>query len=414
MGTAVLSVLSSTLQMPAQLMRPRVSASGKRVFFERIPFLWKPLPFLTKVAMRNILRYKKRLLVMILGIGGSTALLVCGFGLSDSIKPIATSQFDEIYNYDYKITFTEAQDDDTLAAFAESNADRIGTMLPIHQSEQDVTSEHGSHKATLHVCDSLDGYINLVRDGKTVAFPAPGQIVINTRLAESLKVSEGDALTVSTADGEIEVTVGGIAENYIGNVAYVSRQTYADAVGKTPEIKTALICAPKDAPLDTTAASLRQDPTVAYVEENAARRDMITNMMQSMNYVVITIIVCAGALAYIVLFNLTNINITERAREIATLRVIGLYKGETRRYVMTENYVLSVIGALLGMPAGVLLHKFVMSKIVLDSIAFPITIEWPSFLYAFALTVFFAFLVGLALRGRIDRIDMAESLKSVE
>ena len=141
---------------------------------------------------------------------------------------------------------------------------------------------------------------------------------------------------------------------------------------------------------------------------------MITNMMQSMNYVVLTIIVCAGALAYIVLFNLTNINITERVREIATLRVIGLYKGETRRYVMTENYVLSVIGALLGMPAGVLLHKFVMSKIVLDAITFPVTIEWPSFLYAFALTVLFAFLVGLALRGRIDRIDMAESLKSVE
>jgi len=414
MGTAVLSVLSSTLQMPAQLMRPRVSASGKRVFFERIPFLWKPLPFLTKVAVRNIWRYKKRLLVMILGIGGSTALLVCGFGLSDSIKPIAASQFDEIYKYDYKITFANAQDEASLSAFAEQNTDKIGTMLAMHQSEQDVTSEHGSHKATLHVCDTLDGYIHLVRNGEDVAFPARGQVVINTRLAESLKVKEGDVLTLSTADGEIALTVGGIAENYIGNVVYMSLQTYEHATGKSPETKTALICAPEGAPLDTTAASLRQDETVAYVEENAARRDMITNMMQSMNYVVLTIIVCAGALAYIVLFNLTNINITERVREIATLRVIGLYKGETRRYVMTENYVLSVIGALLGMPAGVLLHKFVMSKIVIDSIAFPVTIEWPSFLYAFALTVLFAFLVGLALRGRIDRIDMAESLKSVE
>ena len=414
MGTAVLSVVSSTVQMPAQLMRPRVMASGKRLFLERITFLWKPLPFLTKVALRNIWRYKKRLLVMILGIGGSTALLVSGFGLSDSIKPIATYQFDEIYRYDYKITFEEAPDTDALTAFWERNADKIGAMTTIHQSEQDVTSEHGSHKATLHVCDTLEGYVNLSRQGHKVAFPGPGQAVINTRLAESLKVKEGDALTMSSSDGEIEVVVSGIVDNYIGNVAYIASQTYTDATGQSPEIKTALICIPEGAPLDTTAAELRRDDSVAYVEENAATRDMITNMMTSMNYVVMTIIICAGALSYIVLFNLTNINITERAREIATLRVIGLYKGETRRYVMAENYVLSVIGALLGMPAGVLLHRFVMSRIVIDAISFPIMISWPSYLYAFALTVLFAFLVGLALKPRIDRIDMAESLKSVE
>lgn len=414
MGTAVLSVLSSTAQTPAQLMRPRVTASGKRVFFERISFLWKPLPFLTKVALRNIWRYKKRLLVMILGIGGSTALLVCGFGLSDSIKPIATRQFDDIYHYNYEITFTDPQDADTLAAFTERNTDKIGDMMTMHQSEQDITSEHGSHKATLHVSDTLDTYINLSRNEQPVAFPEVGQAVINTRLAELLRIKEGDKLTLGSDDGEIEVTVSGIADNYIGNVVYISTATYTDATGKSPEIRTALVRASEGAPLDTTAASLRNDEAVAYVEENAASRDMITNMMQSMNYVVITIIVCAGALAYIVLFNLTNINITERTREIATLRVIGLYRGETRRYVMTENYVLSVIGALIGMPAGVLLHRFVMSKIVLESIAFPIAIAWPSYLYAFALTVLFAFLVGLALRPRIDRIDMAESLKSVE
>ena len=414
MGTAVLSVLSSTAQTPAQLMRPRVTASGKRVFFERISFLWKPLPFLTKVALRNIWRYKKRLLVMILGIGGSTALLVCGFGLSDSIKPIATRQFDDIYHYNYEITFTDPQDADILAAFTERNTDKIGDMMTMHQSEQDITSEHGSHKATLHVSDTLDTYISLSRNEQPVAFPEVGQAVINTRLAELLRIKEGDKLTLGSDDGEIEVTVSGIADNYIGNVVYISTTTYTDATGKSPEIRTALVRASEGAPLDTTAASLRNDEAVAYVEENAASRDMITNMMQSMNYVVITIIVCAGALAYIVLFNLTNINITERTREIATLRVIGLYRGETRRYVMTENYVLSVIGALIGMPAGVLLHRFVMSKIVLESIAFPIAISWPSYLYAFALTVLFAFLVGLALRPRIDRIDMAESLKSVE
>lgn len=414
MGTAAVCVLNAASQMPAQLMRPRVMASGKRVLLERIPFIWKPLPFLSKVAVRNIWRYKKRLLVMILGIGGSTALLVTGFGLADSIKPVASYQYDVISHFDYEITFTEPMDDQSTNAFIERNADKIGYIMTMHQSEQDVESQSGSRKATLHVSDTLEGYIYLSLDGKPVAFPEAGQAVINTRLAESLQVGIGDALTLGSPDGEIAVTISGICDNYIGNVAYISTETYTGATGVSPEIKTALVYATQPEQLDTTAAELRGDEAVAYLEDCAETRDFINRMMTSMNYVVITIIVCAGALAYIVLFNLTNINITERTREIATLRVIGLYRGETRRYVMTENYVLSILGALLGMPAGVLLHRFTMSKIVLDAIAFPVIVEWQSYLYAFALTILFAFLVGLALRPRIDRIHMAESLKSVE
>ncbi len=414
MGTALLCVLSSAGEMPARLMRPKVMATGKRVFFERIPFFWKPLPFLTKVALRNIWRYKKRLLVMILGISGSTALLIAGFGLADSIKPLASYQCDEIYQYDYELTFDEPQDADTLAAFTERCSEHLGDMMTMHQSEQDITSEHGSHKATLHVSDSTDGFINLLRDGQAVAFPQAGQAVINTRLAELLKVQQGDALTLGSDAGEISVVISDIVDNYIGNVVYIGTQTYQDATGKLPELRTALLRAPEGSEIGTTAAILRSDEAVSYVEEIAAQRDMITNMMTSMNYVIVTIIICAGALAYIVLFNLTNINITERIREIATLRVIGLYRGETRRYVMTENYVLSVVGALVGMPVGVLLHRFVMSKIVLESITFPVIISWQSYLYSFVLTILFAVLVGLALRPRIDHIDMAESLKSVE
>lgn len=414
MGTAALCVLGTAKQMPAQLMRPRVSASGKRVFFERIPFLWKPLPFLTKVALRNIWRYKKRLLVMILGIGGSTALLVAGFGLADSIKPLADYQFEHISLYDYEITFREPLDEEAIAAFTERNADRIGSMMTMHQSEQGVESARGSHTATLHVCDSLDGYISLSKNGKPVDFPGEGEVVLNARLADTLHARVGDVITLDSDDGKIEATVSGIVDNYIGNVTYVSMQTYQNATGKTPELRTALVFAPEGAEIDRTAALLRTDEAVAYVEAGADLRDMLRNMMQSMNYVVVVVIICAGALAYIVLFNLTNINITERTREIATLRVIGLYRKETRRYVMTENYVLSVIGALLGMPTGVLLHRYVMSQIVLDSISFPMVIDWQSYLYSFALTILFAVLVGIALRPRIDRIDMAESLKSVE
>lgn len=414
MGTAAVCVLTSAWQMPAQLMRPRVDASGKRVFFERITFLWKSLPFLTKVALRNIWRYKKRLLVMILGIGGSTALLIAGFGLADSIKPLADYQFEKISLYDCEITFKDPLDADATAAFTERNADKIGSMITLHQSEQVLESAHGSHTATLYVCDSLDGYIALSLDDVPVAFPTAGQVVINTRLAETLNVRTGDEVTLQSDDGLIKATVSGIVNNYMSNVAYLSTETYQSATGKTPEVKTALLFAPEGADVDRTAASLRSDESVAFVEVGAQTQSTLKTMMQSMNYVVIVVIVCAGALVYIVLYNLTNINITERTREIATLRVIGLYRGETRRYVMTENYVLSVVGALLGMPAGMLLHRFVMSQIVLDSISFPVVINPQSYLYSFLLTLLFAVLVGLALRPRIDRIDMAESLKSVE
>ncbi len=414
MGTATLCVLGAAKQMPAQLMRPRVNASGKRVFFERIPLLWKPLPFLSKVALRNIWRYKKRLLVMILGIGGSTALLVAGFGLADSIKPLADYQYESISLYDYKITFADPMGEQEIADFTARNTEKIGSMMTMHQSEQTVQSGHGSHAATLHVCESLEGYVALLHNDQPVAFPETGYALINTRLADILHVSQGDTLTLTTNDGEITVTLGGIVDNYIGNVVYLSTRTYTEATGMTPEIKTAFAFAPKGAEVDRTAAQLRNDEAVAYLEMGADTQSMLGTMMESMNYVVVVVIVCAGALAYIVLYNLTNINITERTREIATLRVIGLYRTETRRYVMTENYVLSVIGALIGIPAGIALHRFVMSKIVLDAIAFPVVIHPISYLYSFALTVLFAILVGLALRPRIDRIPMAESLKSVE
>lgn len=415
MGTAVFCVFRSARQMPARLMRPRVTASGKRLFLEHIPFVWKPLPFLTKVAVRNIWRYKKRLLVMILGIGGSTALLVTGFGLGDSIKNIANDQYEKIFLYDYEITFREAQDEQSLAEFSERNANRIGYMATMHQSNQRIESEHGSRNATLNVSDGLpEGYIVLSRDGENVPFPGAGQAVLNVRLAEMLKVKEGDVLYIDSPDGKIEVTLSGLVDNFIGNVVYIGTDTYREATGKSPEIKTALIYAAEGQDKQKTDASLRADEAVIYLESSDVTQEYISRMMQSMNYVIITVIVCAGALAYIVLFNLTNINITERAREIATLRVLGLYKGETRRYVMAENYVLSVIGALLGMPAGVLLHKYVMAQIVQDAVTFRVVVDPLSYLYAFALTVLFAVLVGLALRRRIDRIPMAESLKSVE
>ncbi len=415
MGTAAFCVFRAARQVPAQLMRPRVSASGKRLLIERIPFIWKPLSFLSKVAIRNIWRYKKRLLVMILGIGGSTALLVTGFGLGDSIKNIADYQYDSITLYDYEVTFRDAQDQTSLQEFSERNQDKIGAMMTMHQSDQRIESEHGARNVTLNVSDgALDGYVSLSWGGEPVAFPGAGQAVINTRLAELLKVGVGDALTLDSTDGEIPVTLSGIVDNYIGNVVYISTETYLAATGKTPEIKTALLYAAEGADTETLDAELRGDEAVIYLESSAMTKDSIGRMMQSMNYVIITVIVCAGALAYIVLFNLTNINITERTREIATLRVLGLYRGETRRYVMTENYVLSVIGALVGMPAGILLHRYVMAQIVQEAITFRTVIDWPSYLYSFGLTVLFAVLVGLALRRRIDRIPMAESLKSVE
>jgi ABC-type antimicrobial peptide transport system permease subunit len=258
------------------------------------------------------------------------------------------------------------------------------------------------------------GFVDLHDDNGTVAYPKDGECAVNSGLAEALGLQPGDTLTLmDSGSNAVELTVSGVFDNYVYNYVYLTTATYADAFG-ADQTKLALVCANPEGELHEISAALAKDEAVSNVQVNEDMRGRIGSMMDSLNYIVLVVIVCAGALAFIVLYNLTNINITERLREIATIKVLGFYERETNSYVFRENLVLTLLGVLVGFPMGVALHSYVMSQIRIDMISFDVRIAGVSYLYAAAFTVVFSLIVNFVMRFRIRAIDMAEALKSAE
>lgn len=415
-GSTVLTAKSELREMPASLIRPRAPQAGKRIFLERLPWLWKKLKFLHKVSLRNIFRYKKRLFMMILGIGGCTALIVTGFGIGDSIKNVVSFQYDEIMRYDFAVTLSDPADEEAMRQFREDTADVLEKTVFLHTGTVDIHTGNGIKSPSLIAADdpAITELIDLHRDGEDVAYPEDGYAVINEKLAEAGDYEIGDRIELFVSETEtITAEISGICENYVDNLVCVTLGTYENALGHEPEIKTIYACG-TDADHHKTAAKLMNLDGVLNVQITSDTKDMVNDMMQSMNFVVLLVIACAAALAFVVLYNLSNINITERVREIATLKVLGFYPGEVSGYVFRENLVLTMMGALVGLPVGVLLHRFVMSQINIDMVSFDVRIVPMSFVYAFVLTMLFTILSDLFMRGKLNGINMAESLKSIE
>ena len=262
--------------------------------------------------------------------------------------------------------------------------------------------------------DGLEGFWDLHADGAPVAWPNAGEAVINNRLAKTCGIAVGDEITLRDSEyNPLTVTVSGIFDNYIYDYVIVSTETYTAQLG-APEQSTAYVLASDGADVHALAASLLGADDVAAVSVNADMRERVGNMLKSLDYVVLIVLVCAGALAFIVLYNLTNISITERQREIATLKVLGFYPNESAAYVFRENFVLTGISALCGLPMGVLLHRYVMAQIKINSVNFECRVAPVSYLIAVALTFVFAVIVAFFLYFKLERINMAESLKSIE
>lgn len=402
-------------ECPAALMRPKAPADGKRIFLERITLLWRRLKFLHKVSARNIFRYKKRLVMMIAGIGGCMALLLTGFGISDSVKNIVAYQYDDIMKYDFEISFADGISSDGRAAFERDSAGCLSGAVFVTEKSVDVTGED-TKSATLICADGdISEYFDMHMRGESVAYPAEGEAAINEKLASMTGVSVGDKITLAVGgrDG-VSVTVSGIFENYVGNYVCVGDDVYRNVFGEEPTVNVALAKALPDADLHSVAAHLISDLGADGVSVSADLRERVDGMMASLNYIILLVIVCAGALAFIVLFNLGNINITERVREIATIKVLGFYPGETGAYVLRENIVLTAMGAVFGILPGIALHRFVMSQIKIDMVSFAVRILGQSYLYSVALTFVFSIAVDLIMRRKLSRISMTESLKSVE
>ena len=421
LGTTWFSCRVELSQVAAQLMRPKAPKAGKRVLLERVPFIWNHLSFLRKVSMRNIFRYKKRLFMMVIGISGCTALLVTGFGIKDSIADIATRQFEEIQIFDLAVALQDPADESTYKALEQMGSFGVADYLCIMEKNMDLVTDEGIKSIYLIAGEPerMPEFLNLhTQAGEPIPYPGTGEGVISNKLAEEYHISVGDIITLRD-DGmrEITLTVTAIQKNYIYNYVHISESTWEDQMKEVPQRKTVYVNVFHDeASPDEheVAAKLMELDNVSNVTVNLDTMERVGSMMASLNIIVVAVIISAAGLAFIVLYNLTNINITERIREIATIKVLGFYKKETESYVFRENLILSVLGMGVGLALGKWLHAYVMNEIRIDMISFEVYVKPVSYLYSALLTIGFAWFVGKAMGGKLDRISMTESLKSVD
>lgn len=402
-------------EVPAELIRPKAPTSGKKVIFERFK-IWDRVSFLNKVAIRNIFRYHRRLAMMLIGIGGCTALLVTGFGLRDSIMDIVSYQYEDISNYDMEVIFSDVQSDSAQKDFIRELGDKAGNVVFFHQTSADLEYNHKVRELSLIVSGERLQEVFNFHDGKE-ALPMPGEneVLLSVGAAEALKVKPGSTVVLRDSDmRELELTVSGLFDNYVSNYAVVRPETVRAQWRETPGAQMAYVqCAEGENPHEMGAGITGMDG-VLNVTVNREVANLVSSMMESLNLVVITVVFCAGLLAIIVLYNLTNININERIREIAAIKVLGFNARETAAYVFKENIALSVMGCIVGLPAGLLLLKFVMSQIKVDTLWLQARLTPLSIGLSLALTVLSALIVMAVFYFKLDKIDMANALKSVE
>lgn len=421
MGTTWASCRHELREAAAGLMRPKAPRAGKRILLERLAFIWNHLKFLHKVSIRNIVRYKKRFFMMVLGISGCTALLVTGLGIRDSVSGIADRQYEDIQTFLLNITLSDSGPEETAAFYRQ-----LETLLAAQGGEYTCAMEQAMDAETGDAVKAVDlivaenpeeirAYIDLhTSRGESLSYPGPGEILICEKLADQYHLRIGDTLRLYDGNRrELPVTVSGICENYIYNYVYISRETYESTLGEM-SCRNVYVNLPPDVDVHEVGAAVMNLENVASVQINADMQVRFSSMMGSINYIVILVIGCAAALAFIVLYNLNNINITERIREIATIKVLGFYRRETSSYVFRENIVLTAIGCGLGLFLGKLLHLYVMHEVDIDMIFFDMRIEMASYILSILLTFAFTWAVNRIMAGKLDRINMAESLKSVD
>ena len=402
-------------EVPAELIRPRAPQAGKKILLEHLPF-WNKISFLNKVMFRNVFRYRQRLLMMLLGICGCTALLLTGFGIRDSIMHIVDNQFESITVYDMEVYFTDGQTPQEQAAFREGLGNDASSVHFFHQSGMDIEYNGQNREVYTIISDErVKEFIRFNRDGEALGMPGLNQVFISVSAAENLGIRVGDTVILRDSDMRpLELEVAGIFENHVQNYAIVLPETVEAQWGQPPQLQMAFVQAEDGADVHTLGAAVAEMENVMNVTVSEDTATQVKQMMDALDLVVVTVVVCAGALAVIVLYNLTNISITERIREIATIKVLGFNAKETAMYVFKENLLLTVMGTVLGLGGGILLLKFVISQIKVDFIWMFASLEPISYVWAVLLTLLSAVVVDFLLYFKLDKINMAEALKSVE
>ena len=419
----ILSCYKELKEQAAELMRPPTPKQGQRVLLERVPFIWKRLNFSWKASIRNLVRYKKRLFMTIFGIGGCMALMLVGFGLKDSIFAIVDIQYEEIQLYDGNIILSDdATEEEKSNIITELGKDSTMTGSTEGLLTQ-ITVGNGEewHDVYLDVPKDVEEFSEFVvlQDRITNAKYAldDSGVILTEKMATELDAEPGDTITIRDEDrGDLKVEISAVCENYMGHYLYMTPAYYEKVYGEEPDYnsifyKTADRITEEAERIGEEALALPGALSVSYTTD---LREQVDNMLGALDEVIVVLIISAGMLAFVVLYNLNNINITERQRELATLKVLGFYNGEVAMYVYRENIVLTFLGAVFGIILGKFLHGFIIVTVEIESVMFGRNIDLSSFVYGFLLTILFSLLVNGAMYFKLKKINMVESLKSVE
>lgn len=421
-GVTLLATLSVCLQelvsTPSVLMRPKAPKAGKRILMERMPFIWKRLNFNQKVTMRNLFRYKKRFWMSVIGIAGCTALIMLGFGVKNSVSDIIPSQYEEVYKYDALIKLNSNVEDTKKVENKIKRIEGVHNLTGAYRQNVTVLGNSEDYYSTMVVYDNADEIKNFInfndyKTKKKIILSDDG-VVISQKLAEKLGVKKGENMTFSYDNTKYTVKVSNIVQQYISHQVYMSKTFYENLTGTKSSASILYVDMNTKKSNIKTLKNYLDHHNIGSMERLTASLDEFQQRMSSLNIIVAILSGCAALLCFIVLYNLTNINIGERKGEIATIKVLGFRRKEYCDYIFRENIILSLIGASIGMFFGYFLHRFVVLTVEMDNMLFIRTMPLYIYLIAFGMTVGFTIIINLAMRHILDQVDMVESLKSIE
>lgn len=423
-GATIASCYKELIAQPAVLMRPEAPKMGKRTLIEKIPFLWKHLSFTWKSTLRNLFRYKKRFFMTLFGIGGCMGLLMVGFGLRDSITSIATYQYGELQLYDSSVFMNDQMETETRAALEEYLTETTEVKEFMNARMESVTTKHEKEEVDVYLtvlepnAEMEEFFVH--RDRKTKKdYPLKEDgVILTEKAADLLNVKKGDRITLTgNGKNEQKVKVTAICENYAGHYVYMTAAQYEQLYGNEPIYNNLLLKANESVSMESLqkiGEELLQYEDVLNVQYTESLSGTLNDMLYALDQVMGVLIAVAGMLSFVVLYNLNNINITERRRELATLKVLGFYDGEVAAYVFRENILLTILGTGVGCVMGKFLHLFTIKTVEVDMAMFGRQIFPKSYLYGALFTVGFSLFVNAMMYFKLKKINMVESLKSVE
>ncbi len=420
-GATIYSAVKELKSMPATLMRPKAPKKGSRVLLEKIPFIWKHLNFSQKVTIRNIFRYKKRVLMTIVGIAGCTALILTGFGLKDSIKAILPNQYEKVFNYDLEISIKDEVEQQEKQDFINnlSANEKTEKLVETHMLSSVAVKDQNEEDVQIIVPkDDLQGLINL-RDVKTKneIQLSNNEICLTDKVAQLLGVESGDTIILRDTDSnEYEVKISNIVENYVYHYVYMSKEMYENLFQKPYETNVVLTKNVEftEEQEDEFVTELMEQKEISAVSRVSSTMTILDDTLNSLDYVVVILIGAAGMLAFVVLYNLANVNISERERELATIKVLGFYDNEVYNYIGRESILLTIIGIAIGLIGGYFLNFYIIGTCEINMLRFSKIVHPISYLYAILITIAFTIIVNILTYFALKKIDMIESLKSVE